>query len=137
MSVRIIFKKVKQEVTAIFPQLSKVTLSQPEWENTEHRKTTRHYASYHVGEYKITYAKALERKNSKTVEAMLFHEFGHAIDDLFGEFKPEKVALKPFLKDLQNIDHEDKGDEAIANYYVWKFFGRRIKYDPKTQLQKF
>ena len=135
MKTEEVFKTIKQRIGMYFSQLNGIRMLRGKKDDKEHKKNARHYATFHSDRQMITYASAMDDLPDTQKAGIILHEFGHALDDLFGEdFRP-KILVKPYEEELKNIPHEDKYDEAIANFLIDRFFDTHIYYDPITTVQ--
>ena len=135
MDIEEVFKTVKQKIGRHFFQLRNVEIKHSKRDDKEHEKNPRHYATYHMDKKLVTYAEAINELPDNYKAGIIIHEFGHAIDDLFGEdFRP-KLLVRPYEHELENIPHEDKYDEAVANFLIDRFFETYIHYDPESTVQ--
>lgn len=128
------FYRIREVVSMVFPQLADVQIRESREDNEEHEQNKRHYATAHLDTRIVTYASAMNDLPIEKIRGIIWHEFGHFVDDLLSSqgYEPPKKDVEKFLKDLEYVPHEDKWDEAKANYYVWRFFKKRIKYDVDT-----
>lgn len=135
MDIEKVFKTVKQKIEMYFSQLKDIEIKHSKRDDKEHEKNGRHYATYHTDRKLITYAEAINELPDNYKAGIILHEFGHALDDLFGEdFRP-KLLVRSYEEELKNIPHEDKYDEAVANFLIDRFFESHINYDPQSTIQ--
>ena len=138
MEVRQIYEILMYKVAILFPQVKKIHLSWSAEDDDEHWANRRHYATFRaIGkEMHITYAKDMENLPDNYKAGILLHELGHAIDEITdGSNYKHHPNFFLYMAELQNIEHEDKEDEAVANLLIVTFFNTHIFYDHNLKIQ--
>lgn len=120
LDLKSIFWEVRQQVLARCDHLPRIKLEQCFQADQDHERERRVYAHWGHKKGIICYAKAFEKLPIANQRGILYHEFGHAIDDFLDE---TDEANKKFV--------EIEDDEVRADFIAVEMFDVPLSYDRK------